>query len=269
MSFGIDEANVDGNKLDEGGLTRAIAAGLSFGFFRASWDKWGDPTFKHDGGIFKAHGLPIGAYIGPDIRKVAPTPEDQINIFAANANLEHGKDFPPVLDIEFPNGIVRTGYTIPKVAAWVLRAIAAVRKTFGCSPIIYTSGRVLDDTDTDCLHGGINAIIAGLPLWLTKYLRGARQEPYLGPALPPRIPNGRDADDYWVVQDQGDSIHLPGFSNTVDIDRWNFSALGAGRGDWVHRALTTVTVKEFQASCGLDADGIIGPRTFAAMAWRL
>lgn len=279
MSFGIDYANVDGNKVPN--LDAAITVGLSFLFIRGSWDKWADPAFQRDAADARKHKLPLGAYIGPDIRASAPSPEDQVKTFALGAPLVAYSDLPPVIDIEFPQGIKGTGMTLAEITAWVVRLIAAVVKTFGCLPIVYSSARVLDGTDTDCLAGAINQAIKGCPFWLTSYVRGARQAPVFTSTPGPRVPAAAvDAGNWWIDQDQGDSIGLPGFSSTVDIDQWNYATPAYGeRAAWLRVRLPKLVVgtpttfmdgvKAVQAKYGLTQDAIVGPRTFIPFGWTM
>ena len=81
-------------------------------------------------------------------------------------------------------------------------------------------------------------------------------------------------------QYQGDAVKLPGFSSTVDMNRYNALTSGSS-GDsvkWVQRRLgvtesgsfdkkLSASVVAFQNARGLVGDGIIGPRTFAALCW--
>lgn len=268
MSFGIDIASVDGNKpLTDAQLGVLVQSGLTFAFFRASWDKWGDPTFKHNEAVYRKAGVTIGGYIGPDIRRGAPSPQEQVRTFALNCGLIRGVDFAPVIDIEFPNGIAGTGYTLDEIRGWIGQLILEVIIVFGCLPIVYTSGRVMDDYDADCLRGTSNEVVKGCALWLTRYVRGYHQPPYTGTAPAPRPVFVGDDDNFWIEQTQGDSLGLPGFTNTVDIDQFNYAKPTGMRAGWLALKLRGHDLAAWQAAHGLVPDYIVGPKTFAALSW--
>jgi hypothetical protein len=127
--------------------------------------------------------------------------------------------------------------------------------------------------------------LAESPLWAVRWVL-AQNQPALrdptqfaggksDPAVPP--PWG---DAWWIHQYQGDALAFPGFSEDVDLDRFNNLALGASgdRVTWVQRRLAVPTtgtfdaatetgVRALQANSGLVVDGVIGPRTFARLCW--
>jgi len=96
------------------------------------------------------------------------------------------------------------------------------------------------------------------------------------PKVPP--PWG-DAANWWIHQYQGDSRGMPGFFQ-VDMNRFHGMVKGATgeRVNWVQRRLgidqsgsfddaMLDKVKGHQSSSGLDATGIIDPKTFATLCW--
>lgn len=286
MTFGIDHASVDANKPPD--LAAAKAAGLRFVFIRASYANWSDPTCARDRDAVRAAGLIFGAYMFPVMGKDHPSPEDQVTVALRSAQLLPHKDFPLVLDIEFPKGIAGTGLTRPEVAAWISRARAEAVKQTGVDPIIYSSDRVLDGTDADALAGTADSAVRGCPAWLARYPYKTRIPAVIDDATVsrlarPPVPKAfGDADAYFFHQYQGDALKLPGFSATVDMDRFNLLHFGTRgtRVAWTQRragAVEGVTglwdaaldyaVRSFQTEHGLDADGVIGPATFAALAW--
>jgi hypothetical protein len=219
-------------------------------------------------------------------------PEAQVAAFVKGAGLIPHKDFAPVLDIEFPNGISKTGKTREQLATWIDKCVSELRQQYGCNPIIYSSARVLDGADTDCLAGAANKAIQGCPLWLSRYPFKTRLPMQNGVdiAAPPVPLVGGDSDAWWFHQWQGDAILFPGFSATVDVDRFNLltskSSPGA-RIRWVQGRIkilgaptagplnvtgswdpdTDHAVKAYQTSRGLVSDGVVGPATFAALTW--
>ena len=278
MMLGIDYASVDGNSKPN--LAVARAAGLRFAFVRATYAKWADLTAARDRDAIRDAGLVFGAYLFPVMTRGAPEPEEQVAAFVLAAGLERSRDFAPVIDLEWPGGIAKTGRTRTELVEWIGRAIAALRKTYGCAPIIYSSARVLDGSDGDSLAGEAGHLLDECPLWLARYPFKTRIAPQLGatPAAPP-VPAGRDPDDWWVHQFQGDAVHFQGFTSTVDVDRFNAMSLGAsgGRVRWLQARLgvadhgfgdaTDAAVRALQAKRGLVVDGVVGPATFAAASW--
>lgn len=284
--FGIDYASVDGNKPPD--LAAAKAAGLRFAIVRGSYSTWQDPTCSRDRAAIRAAGLTFGAYLFPVMNAGAPTPEEQVRQFLQHAELEPSRDFAGVLDLEWPGGIAKTGKTRIEIANWIRRAVAEFEHRTGCKPIVYSSARVLDGNDTDSLAGAADRMVFGCPAWCARYPFKTRIPAVTNDAtvdaLPrPPVPRALgDADGWWIWQYQGDAIHLPGFSATVDMDEFNLLRHGAKgtRVSWVQRRVGVVegtpgvwtdamddAVKSFQQEKGLVADGVIGPATFAALTW--
>ncbi len=281
--IGVDYASVDGDAQPDRPV--AIAAGVRFAFIRASYAKWQDPTCARDRDHLRAAGVTFGAYLFPLFSAADPSPEDQIAAFVAGAGIERGRDLPPVLDLEFPGkGIAQTGHSRAELVPLIARFVAALVKAYGVQPMLYSSARVLDDTDADCLAGTADATLAACTLWLARYAIATRQNGRLdadGVPLPP-LPRIAGA-MLWCHQYQGDAMKVPGFSATVDLDRWFPLGIGetSARTQWVQRRLGPVSVltpgandaamasavKAYQAKRGLAADGVIGPATFARLAW--
>ena len=291
MTWGIDYASVDGNHSPDLGALKG--AGASFAWLRASyaaydpshgaWRLVPDSTFVRDWGSLRAAGLVRGAYMGPAVM-ASHTPEEQVGVFHGAVDLQGGLtphvDLPPCLDIEFPQGISGTGMTRPQVVAWIRAAMAEMRRLFGCWPIIYTSARVWDGTDTDCLGSPSTPDLLDCPLWLARYLYPSRQ-PAVLPPPESTPPCPRQWWDGWVAhQDQGDALGVPGLSSTADIDRWRSAKLGDRGGhvslyqkrlglpvDGNFGPQTHDAVVACQAKHSLTQDGIVGIRTGAAILW--
>lgn len=306
MSVGFDHASVDRNKNRAAGYMAAVAHGATFCFVRGSYERWPDPTFAADVDAIRAAGLVAGAYALPLLGASHPKAREQMKIFADGANLGPG-DFPPVLDVEFgAGGIAATGMSRPAILSWLLEAVQALRELYGVNPIIYTSKRVWDGEDADALDAdgkqvaaaglGLGSVAAvaftGCPLWLAKYARGYRlpawgDDPGERAALDalawPPTPAAWGEGNHWIHQTQGDALEFAHAWGQVDVDRFRPMAEGetGSRVRQVQRWLCMAegapgffdrvmgdALGEFQAKTGgLTVDKIVGPKTFAQLAW--
>lgn len=293
--FGVDYASVDGGSAPN--LTAFKHAGgsfvwlrCSFGLFDKSHNAWKivpDSTFARDWASLAAAGLMRGAYMGPAI-SASHSAEEQVGIahaaIAAHGGLVPGKDFPFCIDLEFPKGIAGTGLDRAGVLKWVRAAVAEAKRLFGCWPIIYTSGRVWNDNDTDCLGDPPAPDLTRCPLWLARYAYPTNAPAVIPPPDGPAPPVPHPWLDEWHAhQDQGDALGVPGFTCTVDIDRFRVARQGdhGGHVAWLQRALgmsvidgvfgpaTATAVHKLQVAHGLTPDEVVGPRTFAAVAWAM
>lgn len=302
--WGVDYAGVDGNKPPSAAAFKA--AGGTFVSVRGSYCYWDashkgwvnatDPAFTRDWAMWASAGVVRMPYMFP-VLEASQSAAIQVatlkHAIDTAGGLRPGVDMPPCLDIEFPGkGIADTGLDRAGVLAWIRDAVGALRSTFGCPPIIYTSARVWDDHDADCLAAPAAPDLADCPLWLARYPYKTRQPAVLPPPatlLPPPTPSpwvmaaGKWSNRpiaYFPHQYQGDALGAPGFSATTDIDRH----CDAKRGDvgpfvaWVQRRLkiaadgdfggmTENAVKDIQVHRGLPQTGIVDMRTFCAIAW--
>lgn len=284
---GVDYASVDENKAPD--FAAARAAGTRFAIVRGAYPTGGrmrtDAHYGRDRDAIRAAGLVLGSYVILDYSG-AITPEQQVQTFAAAIGTRLPGDLPVGLDVEFPGGRASTGLSSKQAIAWVDRAYQALRARFG-TVMTYTSARVwhedLDDRTSVCGDG---------PVWLkTPYAYKAGNPPHperqgeLG-KLP--VPwRGTSSPGAWIQQYQGDARPVPGFSSTVDLNA--FLAMRPGetsdRVRWVQLQLraesgwhtgsvdgltygpsTVDAVKMLQTAHGLEADGVIGPVTFAFLA---
>lgn len=294
ISIGVDFASVDGNKqLGPDGWKAQRENGLDFAIVRGSYEKWADSTAARDAPDIRAAGIVFGAYMFPMPGKGHPTAAEQVRTFTQANTLRSG-DFPPVLDVEFPQGIAATGLGRAELLAWIREAVKALRQFYGIAPMIYTSKRVWDGTDTDSLAlGSVAAVeLADCALWLARYAMDYRK-PALGDdiyerdrlaALPwPPTPAAWGEGNHWIHQDQGDAVGFKGFSSTVDVDRFRAMAVGetGPRVRWgqkhlrmvegapgVFDAVMTDAVLKFQNAFDLDMTGSVNASTFGHLAWR-
>jgi len=221
--------------------------------------------------------------------------------------LAPGKDLPVALDVEFPKGIAATGMTRMECLDWIDKAVNAMVNTFGHLPMIYTSARVWDGQDDDSLDASRVPMpdLVDCPLWLARYpykyklpahyLPGER-DGLATPAVPREL---GDQTDVWIHQYQGDSIGLPGITRTrvtdkhkevamgqCDLNRFFYlsratDGAGSERVKWLRKKLRIPTntsggrwdseldgaLKAYQTAHLLADDAIVGPATFAALAW--
>lgn len=280
MVLGIDVADVDDNRQADWMQAKTRGA-VSFAFVRASQSTYVDKAFEDAWPKLRAAGITRGAYMFLEfprkgVRVADPDKQAQTCIDTIG-NLEKS-DLPPALDVEFPNhGIAGTGMTADEALAWVRVAWRTLRSAYNTVPIIYTSGRVWHEELGDIVAPDL----VESPLWLAHYACGEKQPPMNDTGIsPPPVP--RPWGDAWMIhQYQGDAVGFPGFSSTVDLNRFNLLKQDA-QGDavtWVQRKLrmtasgafdaeTVAKVRAFQNSQGLAADGVIGSKTFAALCWQ-
>jgi GH25 family lysozyme M1 (1,4-beta-N-acetylmuramidase) len=288
MYLGIDVASVDGNNLIHWAATKA--AGCQYAIFRGTYITWSDPTWRLEADRARAAGMTVGAYLFPVMDASKPAPEAQVAaFFEAVGPLSH-KDLPPTLDVEFPGGIAATGRTRKQLLAWVRTAVAALKKSYGIAPMIYTSARVWDGEDSDSLDvDGLDVPTPELlecPLWLARYpfkgrIQAVTQKAQVDALQLPPVPKAWiDSSNVWIHQYQGDALGLPGFSSTADLNRF-FDLSRGSKGErvrWLQRKLkisadgdfgiqTYQAVVNFQSTHQLTADGIVGPKTFAQLCW--
>jgi hypothetical protein len=285
VTFGIDYAGIDENRAPD--FAKARAAGVTFCIRKAVQSPYGQ-----DHGLFvewpaiAAAGIVRGAYLFPDLKPGAATPTVQVDAMVNALKMAGGlgpDDLAPAMDVEFPGG------HLPRpIAACVefLHELATVmRDAFGCWPLLYTSARVWDGSDTDALRQPASWLPASCPLWVkTGYVHQAGTKySTAAPTGRPKMPFGwsiAPSPGAWIQQWDGDQRGVPGMSSTVDINRFiglnRASSVGDTRVAWVNRKLgvsdvywtdaTDAKLAAFQRDCGLVADADIGPRTFARLS---
>lgn len=301
MILGTDYARVDSN--DPPNFARAKAAGIDFcyirRFQRITSRDIPDAHYARDVDAARKAGLVVGGYIFPSFNVKASSPKSQIAAAkAAPGSVLAGVDLPPALDIEFPGelGIKATGRSKSEVVALMEQFVREIQDQFGCLPAVYTSWNQWSEMGLP-----LTPWISECPLWVkTAYrLKFGRpmdqvmpRDPHIGyQALDARnyhrIPDPWMYSGHAIQQFQGDATGVPGFSRTVDVNRFN----SARRGDkaphvrWMQRRLnakvtglalvadgdfggkTEAALSGFQTSRGLTPTGVFDPRTFAALAW--
>lgn len=297
--WGVDYASVDGNAppnraafLAAGGrMVWQRASFCDYDAHHGAWRCMADPHLLRDWSGWRLPQVTRGAY-WIVVPQATQSPVEQVNVFyhalLAAGGLVRGVDFPPCIDIEFPRGITGTGLSIPQLMTWIRTAIAEMRRLFGVAPMIYTSARVWDDTDADCLRSPPAPDLVDCPLWLARYAYKTRQPAVLPP--PNGAPPVPSSWYYWVAwQDQGDALGVPGFSATTDVDEFHVARPGdrGGLVTYLQRKLahladpqrgplnvtgvmdgpTVDAVRALQVARGLAPDAIVGPATGVAIMW--
>lgn len=288
--FGIDCAAVDGNKRVN--WQQARAAGVTFAILRCSYSTDADKFYAAERERVRAAGIVLGGYVFPVFPSVkhpkVPSRAAQIDVAIDAIDWQSG-DLPISLDIEFPGkGAVETGMMASELLVEVFDMATHLRDHLGYWPMLYTSGCVWDE-DLANLKA---PELLDCPLWLARYpfssgktavtdaaqINAARAAVLKkkGGNIPDVPKPWGDQDDWWIWQYQGDA-QLPVIGQ-VDMNRFNTMLPGVkgARVKWVQRKLglrpgiydktMEAAVRIYQAENGLVVDGIIGPRTFAAMA---
>lgn len=301
MMIGLDYANMDGDQVIN--LKAARQAGARYVYLRRSY-AYGPPnhvvmahddTYANEAQQVRDAGLVVGGYLFPSFNVGAPSPEDQVkNFVAAGGDVRPGGDLPPMLDIEFPgkNGLPDTGRSKGAVVALIIEFVAQMREQLGCLPSIYTSHVQMCDDNGVGLTSTVPALENCPYMPKTPYRLGAGQPPDQVVSQDPhqgrvawdrfdywRLPPPWEHTGWWSVQYQGDARGFPGI-HQADLSRFNTLSVSTPSTDlrwsWVARvsnlpgASTNTLVSAImtlQHDHGLVNDGVVGPATFAALAW--
>ncbi|MGH7179390.1 MAG: peptidoglycan-binding protein [Tepidisphaeraceae bacterium] len=294
MQLGVDYASVDGNAPPNWALAKQPSADgsrLTFVIVRGAYGDWADTTCIRDWSGIQAAGLVRGAYLYPrykngqgDLVPIASQVNALKRALDAGGGLVPFKDLPPAIDIESKGSPTAFGCTAEQALAWYREVWNAMRLAFGVLPAIYTSARVWNED----LDNHMAPDLATSPTWLAKPWPWKEKtaahrditKPFSEGAYDPQVPIPWGGNNWWIHQYQGDAINYPGFTHTVDCNRFNLMKLGArgARVSWVQRRIaakpdgvfgteTEKAVKAFQAQHNLTPDGVIGPMTFAPLAW--
>ncbi len=235
---------------------QAVAqGGILFGFVKATeGGTLVSQTFARNWSAMKAVGIQRGAY---HFFRPASDVQGQIDLFLKTVKLEPG-DLPAVLDLETTGGL-STGELCDRAAIW----LAAVEKATLMRPIIYTYPGFWDKLGT--------TRFADYPLWIAHYTSAEQ----------PWTPGGWKSWTFWQYSDTGSTSGIPG---NIDVNIFESVGEGAlsqkvgdiqkllkskgfyqGAIDGKFGATTKVSLISFQKSIGLQADGVAGLKTWAAL----
>jgi GH25 family lysozyme M1 (1,4-beta-N-acetylmuramidase) len=282
--FGVDTAGEENVNAD---WRRAKAqVPIDFAIIRATGGILLDNYFGRTWPKLKDAGIVRGAYlflVFPRKGQRPSNPVVQVETYIKTVRNLDKSDLAPTLDVEADNW-QKTGMNPSQLLNYVRGAWKALRDYYGVAPIIYTCCRVWREVLCDLRAPDL----AESPLWLKDYYRPfadrqARYDPqaFAGGRYNPRMPaHWGDATNWWIHQYQGNVLGLPGFSSTVDMNRFNTTVRGAAgdRVRWVQLRLgipqsgtfdvaTERALRAFQSAKGIEADGVINPRTFAYLCW--
>lgn len=298
---GLDYASVDENPPPNDAVL--ASEGERFAIIRKGYGYWdpshrafrlaADPVYARDADHARAAGLVVGSYMFPIFHAGAPSAAEQVaNFLAAEGAILKGIDLPPTVDVEFTGrGIQDTGMTQGQAYTFLLEVLSELKKALGVDAMIYTSH--VEWCDTNGLGGPKDLGGHDCPLWVKiPYHLAAQRAPDTAPHAEPhlgfaswdkadlyRVPPPWEKSGWWVRQYQGDAVGLPGV-HQADLDDFHTTREGdeGPHVMWLQRKLgltadgqfgpkTADAVREFQKAHDVDVDGIVGVRTFAALAW--
>lgn len=284
-AIGTDYASIDGNNPPNWSEAKS-KGGIAFTIPRAVYGRpvsgsngqiFIDPVWTRDSAAIRAAGLPLTGYLFvcyPQRDIDTPPPEEQVAAYVQTVKLQPFIDFAPAFDVEEASNLL----TADQMFDWTHRIWNALRLHYGAIPIMYSSRRVWSEN----LNNHAAGPLIESALWIAKpwpweirtpaHLDGAPN--YNPQTIPPW------GDQWFFYQYQGDAIQCPGFTSTVDLNRFRTCKEGAV-GDhvkWIQRRLgitadgifgpqTKNAVVSFQGWHSLQTDGIVGLRTFAALCW--
>jgi len=235
---------------------QAVArGGILFGFVKSTEGATlVSKTFARNWAGMKAAGIQRGAY---HFFRPASSVQGQIDLFLKTVKLEAG-DLPAVLDLETTGGL-SAAQLCDRAAIW----LEAVEKATLMRPIIYTYPGFWDNLGTERF--------ADYPLWIAHYT--SADEPW--------VPGGWKSWTFWQYSDTGS---VSGVSGNVDTNIFESVREGAqsykvadiqkqlrikgfyqGAMDGKFGVSTTAALISFQKSQGMNADGIAGLKTWAAL----
>lgn len=272
--IGVDYASVDRNATPD--YYTARTWGLDFAYIRGSIGRTPDPTLARDRDRARSAGLQVGAFMAVDW---TDDPEPQARALIAACGYLTTGYVPPAVDAEFSRGIASAGLT-PKSAIEKIERIVATLQERYPTIVLYTSLRVWTEDLGDLPS---SPIVSNCPLWIKDpYPWNPRNPPHLEdiPSVG-RLPapwRSSISPGAWIQQFQGDAIKVPGFSSTVDLNR--FLCFPASPEDprktWVDAKLTSkgfppsigtieARIRALQSTHQITPDGIVGLETWACL----
>lgn len=266
--FGIDVYQGDG-AVDWAAVKNS---GKTFAYVKATEGvSIKDEAFAGHWFNMKKYGIIRGAYHFFHPRTSDPV--QQAREFIKTVGKFEAGDLPPALDVEVDDGANRSTI-IAKMKLWLSEVEKALLEQTGrkIKPIIYTYPNFWIETLGNPFD--FNAY----PLWIAEY-----------GVIEPIIPSTWGSGNYLIHQYEGDVSNIAGVSRKADLNRFNPVQFGSSgnRVKEVQNLLTDLkkpemapgnvngyfdiktktAVVNFQKANNLQADGIVGIKTWTTLLW--
>lgn len=265
MIEGCDYAGIDRDDPPD-----VAASHMSFAYVRGAYTFNGksreDAIMKRDRDTWGKHGVPFGAYV--ILNWHGDEPEQLMQTFMKAYGDRRPGELPPALDLE-GDSAASLHLTPEQCLERAHRAYDILIKRYGIVSI-YTSRRVWRD-----VFGEQQSRMGYSPLWIKigyPWSKHNPPHPESCPSVVPDLPKPwqpASSAGAWAVQYQGDAIHASGFSWTVDLNGW-LVRRDSAPSLYVRQLLARHgfgDLRSFQKAGNLVADGIVGPKTFAALTY--
>lgn len=266
--YGIDVFEGDG-RVDWAAVKNS---GKTFAFVRATeGSSIKDTAFSHHWSVMKTDGIIRGAY--HLFHPQASSPTTQAQEYLKTVKRFEPGDLPPVLDVEITDG-AGAATIIRGVKEWLAVVEKALQQNTGkkIKPIIYTFPNFWIDT----LHNPSD--FADYPLWIANF-----------DVDTPLVPSSFGKGNWMIHQYQENVENVPGVSGQADLNKFNSIQAGAtgsrvkaiqqhlkdlhkpefdpGDVNGIFNPRTVNAVKSYQKYNKLQADGIVGPKTWVSLLW--
>ncbi len=266
--FGIDVAETDG-AVD---WVAVKNSGKSFAFAKATEGVTiKDSMFSTHWPAMKKAGIIRGAY--HYFHPLTSDPVQQASEFLKTLGKLDPDDLPPVLDVETTDG-ASTMTVVNGMKLWLLEVMKGIQQQTGkrIKPIIYTYPNFWINTLGDPTD------FVNFPLWIANY-----------DAISPWTPSSWGDGNWAIHQYGGDVDNITGVSGKADLNKFNVLQLGdkgprvrdiqqllkdLQKPEFDPRSIsgqfdidTKNAVLAFQNANTLQADGVIGPKTWVRMLW--
>jgi lysozyme len=266
--FGIDVFEGDG-RVDWAAVKNS---GKTFAFVKATEGKSiKDKAFSHHWPVMKMDGIIRGAFHFFHPKTSDPT--QQAHEFLNTIGKIEPGDLPPVLDVETTDG-AGPATIVKAMKQWLIVVEKTIQQQTGkrIKPIIYTSPSFWNE------QLGNPPDFADYPLWIAHYK-----------VETPLIPSSFGKGNWLIHQYLADVQHVPGVERQAYLNKFNALQEGAanlrvkdiqqrlkdlekpefdpGDVNGIFNARTEAAVIAFQKFNNLQADGIVGPKTWVNLLW--